>query len=922
MTLLINESSTVRIARCFILVLYFLPGLANANNPTNRLQQEYFVRQEADEALLIRVNAFEAEAESKVFAPEHQLLLSSAMPQSRLVPIFQFIAATPKPRQLDIEVSASLHTANSKFDIEFTRLSAWDNRSATLMRAYSLLSFGMQASNVNSAADWTVKINSLMTAGSTFKQYGMQELRLWTAYLVAHLVQYRLHDYNMVLGLTRDILADTGGTRWQEIELAALQLRSAALIGLTQSGAAQSPAAEPDPVQAALQETAERADAIGYAFEKAQAIRKSALAYESQSMFPMAEEQFQLALKIAQSIGDDELATGIRESLVKMHAGQGDDPATNKVLQEIETHLLADGGGDELASNLLQQGRIFIRGYRYPEAIDVLLQALEFENDSSIRTQLNLALAKAHFETGRNSVSQQYLQAVGISRQQAPAYFLRNYQATLANPSSLRYTTEAMYQRARSLAARGQRGQAIKLMEALIDEVSFLRRSLPGALGAWYWQRREQLLTYYLDLQMPGSRQDNAAALDSLLSLSKMRFSESPAVAPAGTDALRTLLAQAQSTAGSKKAAGLKGRVARELNALRASFKRRYAYLSTSGMHSFLQNLSPDEALLTYLVTPSTAYVWVGRNNKIQQHKIADARQLYTDLQASGSDLLKAPGRVPGWPPAGLGARLLGPVIGRLPETVYLIPSGLLLGLPLDALQINGRYLAQDHSIVNLLSFPANDKPAASLKLSTTAGIFLAGHPQDFAGAYATRLETSAEIQRVTDIFRGPGLHIIQGAALLPDEFQSKAFATANLAHLSMPASINFSDPERSSLELSEALRGAGRTAFRQKDIQRLKLQPKLVFLSAARTVGRPRSSMSTQVGVVSAFLDAGAGAVIASLWRNKIAAADVLVPDFYQRLETTTDIAASLAGAKRQFIRNKRGQKSMDWARYQIYIN
>ncbi len=923
MTSPINESSTVRMAICVLLVFSFLPGSASSNDPANQLQQEYFVRQDADEALLIRIDAFEAEIQARVFAPERRLLLSSAMPQSRLVPIFQFIAATPRPRQLDIEVSSGLHTENSKFDIEFTRLSAWDNRSANLMRAYSLLSFGMQAGKVNSAADWTVKINSLMTAGSTFRQYGMQELRLWSAYLVAHLVQYRLHDYNMVLSLTRDILADTSGSRWREIELAALQLRSAALIGLRQSGALRAAATESDPVQAALLKTAERADAMGYTFEKAQAIRQSALEYERQSLLPMAQEQFQLALKIAESIGDDELATGIRESLVKMHAGQGDDPATSKVLQEIETHLLADGGGDELALNLLQQGRIFIRGYRYPEAISVLLQALEFENDSSIRTQLNLELAKAYFETGQKNQSLDYLQAAGVNRQRAPAYFVQKYQAALANPSSLRYSAEAMYLRAKALADQGQRGKAIRLMEALIDEVLFLRRSLPGVLGAWYWQRREQLLQYYLELQMAGSRQDGAAALDSLLALSKMRFSESAAAPPPGTDALRTLLAQAESAASGKNAVALRGRVERELNTLRASFQAKYAFLSTTAMHRFLQNLAPDEALLTYLVTPSSAYVWLGRGNKIQQRTIPNARTLYADLKASGSEFTAAPERVRGLLPAGLGTRLLGPVIERLPETVYLIPSGLLLSLPLDALQINGRFLVQDHTVINLLSFPANKKPAAGLKLAAPKNIFLAGHPQDFSGGYATRLETSAEIQAVTDIFIGPGLHIIQGAALLPDEFQSSRFAAATLAHLAMPASINLSEPEQSALELSEALRGAGRAAFRQADIRRLKLKSGLVFLSASQLAGTPRSSMSTQVGIVSAFLDAGADAVIASLWRNNTTGAvDSLMLDFYERLETTANIAASLTAAKRQFIQKDPNRKSIDWARYQVYIN
>jgi len=496
-----------RLALCCALVCGLVLGLASFSATAAQIKQEYFVRQAADEALLIRVSAYEAEVESSVFAPEQRLLLSSAMPQSRLVPVFQFIDTTSKPRQLELAVSSGLSTANSKFEIEFTRLAAWDNRSAALERAYRMLSFGMQKSSSESAADWTVKINSLMSAGSTFSEYGMQELRLWSAYLTAHLVQHRLHDYNLVLGLTRELLADTRGTRWQDIELGALQLRSAAYIGLRRSGALQTSASDPDPVQTALLKTAQRADAMGYQFEKAQAINLSALEYEDQSSFPMALEQFQVALKIADSIGDDVLAKNIREHIARIHAGQGDDPATNKVLQEIEIQLTADGGGDELALNLLQQGQIFIRNYRYPKAIEVLTQALGFENDSSIRRQVNLELARAHFETGQRDAMMAYFQAAGI----------KNQQALTPQSSGIRHAAEATYLKARSFTRDGRRREARDTLEKLIDQVLFLRQSLPGVLGAWFFERHEDLINDYLALQ-------NSSGSQALLALSKIRY--------------------------------------------------------------------------------------------------------------------------------------------------------------------------------------------------------------------------------------------------------------------------------------------------------------------------------------------------------------------------------------------------------------
>ena len=45
------------------------------------------------------------------------------------------------------------------------------------------------------------------------------------------------------------------------------------------------------------------------------------------------------------------------------------------------------------------------------------------------------------------------------------------------------------------------------------------------------------------------------------------------------------------------------------------------------------------------------------------------------------------------------------------------------------------------------------------------------------------QLETSSEIRAVADIFVGPGLQIIQGVALLPDEFQGGYFVDSSLIH-------------------------------------------------------------------------------------------------------------------------------------------
>ncbi len=128
-----------------------------------------------------------------------------------------------------------------------------------------------------------------------------------------------------------------------------------------------------------------------------------------------ALEQFQQAVAIADSVGDVDLATGIRESIVQIHAIQGNTSASGEVLREIETQLIEGGTGDELALNLLAQGRLLIRSYRYRQAYEVLLEALGHQNDSAIRKQINFELAKVFYESGRPDESKVYLQRVEVT---------------------------------------------------------------------------------------------------------------------------------------------------------------------------------------------------------------------------------------------------------------------------------------------------------------------------------------------------------------------------------------------------------------------------------------------------------------------------------------------------------------------------
>lgn len=1011
-----------------------VPSVSRAQGVAPVITQEYFIQQAVDEDLLITINAFEAEFQSRVTGSSGEVLLLSGIKGSRIVPVFQYIYAPKTARQLDIHVSSSLHTGRTEFGIELTRLKPWDSRSSSVSQAYKLLSFGTEIGEVDSQANWTVKINSLLKASQLFEQFGMQEMRLWANYLTAHLIQFHLHDHSMVYSMTRELLVNLRGTRLKKIELATLQLQSLALIGLKRSGLLTQSADRTDPVQIALTQTAELAETMGYFFEQARALYASGVEYADQSLYSSALERFQLAVKAADTVGSPELATAIRESIVQIHTIQGDAPSTSEVLQEIETQLVEEGGGDELALNLLAQARLLMTNYRYGEALEVLSGALSHENNSAIRKQINFELARVFYETGRLEDTLNYLQLAeihpgksqrrggnpvidvgdglrilanthrmrgeykqmqearsaegqyvtetdqylydrgldaialaGSNSQQARSFFKKSFETAdtaghadrkhlarirfctmsdtregicskenfnasyqwLLASGIPRYTAEARLLRVQGLSRSGQPRMALDVIAQLVDEVHLLRHSLPGVLGAWYWERYEQVFEDWIRMLVADSKRRNSTdGSASLQALNKIRYIEKytgteldSSGVSAENDNLRTQLAQRADPAAGVSAYALSDSINDGLDKLRASFHKEIEFLSIAGLNNYLNGLANDEMILTYHISPLIAQVWFGQNGKVQRRDIANPADVYRVLQASRQNLESMGLAAFNRKMEELGARLVAPIADLLTENVYWIPAGPFLGFPVDALRVNGRYLIERHNVVNLLSFPANLNPRDSLKAGSLQKVFLAGNPQDYSGDYATRLETSVEIRAVTDIFVGPGLQIIQGVALLPDEFRGADFLQSKLIHLSMPGIINLRYPNESGLELSEGEYEPGRVILKPQAVRSQELSADLVFLSSTRLMGSPLSGFSNQPGFVSDFLATGAGSVLVNFWSGGAESDEEFVTDFYRTLQVSGEIATSLHESRLRFLRKNRVNGLNDWAGYQLYI-
>ena len=193
---------------------------------------EYMIYQYPDSIMVLKFDVPEAEFSARTIGPENALIKSSALPARRIGPVFQYIEAVGRPRQLTIEVTPQRAIDRSAIGLEILQFGVADRNVANLVRAYQLFSIGAEAERSNAASTWGMKAYSMRNAAGVFTHLGMQEMSLWSEYFAAHLVLHRLDDPLMALELVEVILMESVQAGFEKVELAARILESDALLRL------------------------------------------------------------------------------------------------------------------------------------------------------------------------------------------------------------------------------------------------------------------------------------------------------------------------------------------------------------------------------------------------------------------------------------------------------------------------------------------------------------------------------------------------------------------------------------------------------------------------------------------------------------------------------------------------------------------
>ncbi|MFC1720028.1 CHAT domain-containing protein [Pseudomonadota bacterium] len=998
---------------------------------------EYMIYQYPGVSLVVKIDAPEVHVESRIYDPEGALIKSSGIPSGRIGPLYQFVGAVDKPRQLMIKISPERRINRSAINMELIQLPAWGDNSAILARGYGLLSQGTELTLSNDTTTWAMKTYTLKNAAAAFAAMGWEEMRLWSEFEAAHLILYKLNDELQAMEVAQEIQASARKAGFELIELAALILEGDAVIAAGAKSGGRVANARFEQIHAIMDRVVILAARQNMISEQARALFNDGLAYVQQDQPQAAIRQFQSALDVALSADNPELVNEIRSTAATTYESLGSTADAIGMLEDIGGDLESDAGR-EVTENLFERGRLLNASFRYPEAADELEQALDLNRSIAASSTpwgpVGLALAWSRYSMGEmdqaadlilesiprtpqsqnadalvqaysslaniyrergefqqmtiyrdkqgqlassaqqqtdftfekamdawrrgNSHVREAQTLLGRSRQEAVAagnnlaaqradlYLcllnveqpgrdgcasgeVSRLQTALGNSGWPKLAMESEFVTAKILRRQGRDDDALAVVEQLIEDILRFRQALPGVLGAWYWQTKGDIFNEYMAISIAKAAPGGTRDVDGkrvLLALDRIRAVESEKQAASGAsldgtqdEPLRSLIARRELATGTE-AETLARQVNKALQDIEAKSGGGFSSLTPAALDRLLAGLAPDESLLTYYLGDAAGYVLIGTGKSVSMSKLSGSSNLSERLVALRERMQRdSTSLLPQLET--LGRDLLGPVANRLTKKIYLLPAGALNGFPFDALRLKGKFIAENHQVINLLNLSSADALHPSLPANFRERVFLAGNPQTTQELFSYDVRVSPEISTVTDRFVGPGLHIVQGVALKADEFRDDRFTGAGLIHLAIPGTIDLEYPDQSRLLMSRSGENSVEEYLSPADIRQLHFDAGLVVLSLTNVAGASSSGFSNRLGFVSDFLDQGVGNVLASIWTGEDTHSTAFFAEFYDNLEAGQDIEEAFSQIRKRRLKSADETNFKSWAGFQLFI-
>ncbi len=337
--------------------------------------------------------------------------------------------------------------------------------------------------------------------------------------------------------------------------------------------------------------------------------------------------------------------------------------------------------------------------------------------------------------------------------------------------------------------------------------------------------------------------------------------------------------------------------------------------------------LGDDELLLEYLVTDDRIILFVVSHAGIRAlQQTTDPRTLSRQIEL----LRDLWGRSAGQWRQGLPAAealhhlLIEPVreaglLGPSVKHLIIVPHGILGQLPFASVRDrrSGRFLVEDQSVSYLptaSSLPSLRRESGHRAASLAAGEAFAPFPRDLPA-------TAQEVASFRSVL--PGGHQYLGTAATEAAFRV-ALGGLTPVHLASHGTLNVRNPMFSRVELASNGRSGGPRDDGRLEVHEiigLTVRSPLVFFSGCET-GAGRAWTDDPIRgtadhtLAQATLAAGAGNVVATLWRIDDVGAAEFALRFYERLRQES-VNEALASAQRILAKDSRYANPYYWAGY-----
>jgi CHAT domain-containing protein len=328
--------------------------------------------------------------------------------------------------------------------------------------------------------------------------------------------------------------------------------------------------------------------------------------------------------------------------------------------------------------------------------------------------------------------------------------------------------------------------------------------------------------------------------------------------------------------------------------------------------------------LLSYWLAPKKSYLWVITPSVIAAFPLAGESEIRSLVEAY--DALVEDGRDPLVTQNATGQKLfdalLKPALPLLSKTtnVILVPDGPLYSLNFETLPVlagTPHYWLQDAAISITPSLGLLTAKRARPGRSANA-LLLIGNPVSPVAQYPALMYASQEMAAIEKSLPDFQKVVMEGAQARPDTYAKSDPGRFTLIHFVAHAAANREDPLDSAVILS---RDGANFKLRAKDVLHTPLHADLVTISACRSAGARTYAGEGLVGFSWAFLQAGAGHVIAGLWDVNDRSTAELMAGLYAGIARGLGPAEALRAAKLQLAASRDAyRKPYYWAPFQVF--